>query len=92
MGKSIRSKYALRIKAGTWSTMCWFVGEDGKPTQASLEKWVESYHNSLKPGGANDHLSDGPKGMPILSKAMIVTNDNRQTVVVEWTAPAFMVI
>jgi len=93
MGKSIKSKYALQIKSdGYFTPMCWFVNQNGKPTQANLEKWVDAYHASLKPGGANAHLSNGPKGMPILNSAKIVTNDRNKTVVAAWKAPMFMVI
>lgn len=100
MGKSYTSKYALELDGST--SMCWWVGRPphspphikghGKPTEANLIKYVEAYIESLKIGGSNQHISKSLGYIPFPKWARIVHNDGSRQVVVEWKAPAFMLV
>lgn len=60
MGKSITPKYRIEeFKIGFWTVsgcMAWRK-EYGKPTVENLRKFRDGYNNTMKPGGANAHLS-----------------------------------
>lgn len=97
MGRSRTSKYALEMDGST--PRCWWVGPQpggvpgsGKPTLANLTRYVEVFMRSLEPGGANAHISRALGHVPYPKWARIVMNDGSRELVVEWTAPMFMVV
>ena len=100
MGRSTTPKYALVVVCPGLNTsrMAWHVKPPvgckeghGAPTAANLEKYVDGFVESLKPGGANRHLftAFGDKAVP--NSARIVHNDGSGRVVAEWKAPMFWV-
>jgi hypothetical protein len=53
---------------------------EGKPTTANIDKWVDTFEESMKPGGCNAHLGFHP----VLS-AEILDQFNGNEVVATWT-------
>ncbi len=101
MGRSKTPKYVVVMEGtGVNSTpIAWHVGVTegnvpgyGKPTDANLAKYIAKYVESLKPGGANQHLMQAYGTKVIPNSARIVTNDGARTVVATWKAPKFMLI
>jgi hypothetical protein len=62
--------------------MSWNCRRDGRPTAANLQKFVESFEASTRPGGVNAHL-----GATTVTKAMIMLNDGSRKLVAEYEAP-----
>jgi len=46
----------VKIKKGTMSPLAWDMKRFGKPSKQGLAKMIKSYNDSMKPGGANEHL------------------------------------
>jgi hypothetical protein len=46
----------VKIKKGTMTPMAWDEKRFGKPSKQGLAKMVKAYNDSMKPGGANEHL------------------------------------
>jgi hypothetical protein len=82
MGKTTTTKYQIRIevKSGPGHMpMSWNCKRDGRPTEANLRRWVESYEASTRPGGVNAHL--GPE---TITRARILLNDGSGKLVAEY--------
>jgi hypothetical protein len=82
MGRIVKIKYRL-------DTIGFSQAWRGPVTAKRLAQWVESYHNSLKTGGANAHLSEHYGYIPLLKEARIV-NQETGNIVATWKAPMFM--
>lgn len=100
MGKTFTPTYRLEVTEnarksytaplrGMHNTFGWKAKEYGKPTTANLEKWITAYHESLKLGGCNEHLSRSLGYLPTLKAAKIIRQSTGE-VMAEWNAPAFM--
>jgi hypothetical protein len=85
MGKTITPKYQLIIDGKT--PMVWH----GQATQKRLEDFVFGYADSLKIGGANEHISKMLGFIPFPSRAAIYTNNKEHEKVCEWKQAAFQV-
>jgi len=66
-------------------TMGWPTKDAGRPSNANLEKFVKHLEESMKPGGANEHLADF--NIKYL-KATIQVNGT-DYVVATWERPVF---
>jgi hypothetical protein len=86
MGRTITPKYAVEVKHGLTiqsTPSAW----KGKPTAARLAQWVADYNESLKPGGANAHLTERwPIEACRITSARILLNDGSRTEVVAVTS------
>lgn len=89
MGRSITPKYRMEMTdcKGVVSLMCW----KGAPNKKGLEQWVTRYHDSLKVGGVNEHLSKSLGFLPLVYHVKLVRQADN-VVVSCWKAPMFMVI
>lgn len=57
MGKSITPKYRIVLYArGMYGPMAWNCKAYGRPTVASLERYIDKYNQSLAPGQCNQHI------------------------------------
>lgn len=95
MGRSSTTKYAVEMQGTT--SRCWYVKNkygrsDGPPTPENLARYVQAYIDSLKPNGANYHISKALGYMPIPNWARIVLNGGNRPAVAEWKAPAFCLV
>jgi hypothetical protein len=74
MGRSITPPYRLVIDGsrGIWR---------GRPSQKALNQYVYAYIDSLRPGGANEHI--GQSASP--RRAWIETNSATPTTLYTWT-------
>jgi hypothetical protein len=88
MGKSFTPKYAVVIhdSAKGRVEMSWDGKRHGRANAANLQKFVEAYGASLKPGGVNAHL-----GEAFPQRAIIRVNAPAGAVIAEWKAPMFMI-
>ena len=95
MGKSITPKYVLQMEGST--DMCW----DAKwakanlgsilPTVKQLEEFVMAYVVSTYPGFINEHIGRA-FGITVPSYARIKMNGELYGSIIEWRAPAFLVM
>ena len=68
---------------GTRNTpSAWNCKNDGRPTEANLANYVQTYERSTRPGGVNDHL--GPE---TVTSARIRRNTCYGDVVARYVAP-----
>jgi len=96
MGRSTTPKYVVEMDGSTpaeWRVKKRFnIPGYGVPNEANLVKYVEGFIESLKPGGANHHISKALGYMPIPNWARIKVNCVGGEVLAEWKAPMFMVL
>ncbi len=101
MGRSKTPKYAIVVDCTGMvpSRTGWYIGVQeggvkgyGKPTAENLAKYIDRYHESLKPGGSNHGLVTTFGTKVYANAARIVRNDGSGVVVAEWKAPPFMLI
>ena len=95
MSKSITPKHIVIITErdpytgmNRSSSFAW----KGRVTDARLAEWVQAYCDSLKPDGANYHISRSLGYMPMPHAARIVTNDALKEVKASWQMAAFQVL
>lgn len=62
-----------------YSPASWNCKRNGRPTEASLRKYVESFEASTRPGGVNAHL-----GIEVVARAEIRLNDGSGKIVAEY--------
>ncbi|CAB5221281.1 hypothetical protein UFOVP244_125 [uncultured Caudovirales phage] len=93
MGKSVTPKYRLEIRdcgnrLGSSATpSAW----RGRASKKALEDYIDGYHDSLKIGGVNQHVSISLGYIPFVNRAQIV-EQKTGLVVAEWVAPTFMMV
>jgi hypothetical protein len=89
MSQTLTSKYQVRIfsPAHNYSPASWNCRRDGRPTDANLARYVESFEASTRPGGVNAHL-----GETRILRAVIAVNEYGGDVVARYSAPLFTVI
>lgn len=93
MGRSYKIRYVVRLLCpeSIASPAEWRVGARhgapgyGRPTVDNLRKYIRKYNESLRPGGANDHI--GRRGRAI--GGVVVDQEHGNVVVAEWKAPMF---
>jgi hypothetical protein len=83
----------IHVPGVRYTPAAWNCRRDGRPTEANLRKYVESFEASTRPGGANAHL-----GEETVAFARLMRNDGSREVVAYysgWDVPdtpeAFMV-
>lgn len=86
MGRTTTPAYVVQIADGRYryAGSAWVVATDGKPTEANLRRYVESFEASTRPGGANAHL-----GEVRVLRASIRRNVPAGQTVATYQAPAF---
>ncbi len=84
MGKSFTPKYVVIINGNI--DICWDCKRHGRANAANLQKLVEAYGASLKPGGVNAHL-----GEDYPNRAILRVNAQGGEIIARWNAPMFMV-
>lgn len=96
MSKQTTPKYSITYpyidfvnQRRSFSRQAWDGQHYGKPTTASVKRWVEDFNTSLKAGGNNAHLR---AGMSDVSTATVRHNYQNGAVVAEYSAPMFQVI
>jgi hypothetical protein len=89
MGRTVTSKYAVRITVPgyNYSPMSWQYRRYGRPTDASLARYVRDFEASTLPGGSNAHL-----GEQHVSSAYIRVNEHAGTVVATYKAAPFIAV
>lgn len=84
MGRSITPTYRIEFRAtGGYHTPSAWRAEYGRPSAASLARWVESFEASTREGGVNAHL-----GVTTVWSARIVRQATG-AVVADYAGPAF---
>ncbi len=86
MGRTITPKYIVKVRhsGGVASTdSCWNSKQSGRPTAKNLATWVEKYHESLKAGGCNEHVSKTYGANAQLRYAAVLVNLTGE-IVAEW--------
>lgn len=63
----------------------------GRATQKRLDDWVATHIESLKTGGANEHLSEDAGYMPIPQTVRLIHQDSNQEIC-RWEHPPFLMI
>jgi len=91
MGRSITPKYVVTVTHVNPSVVStpsvWNCRESGRPTAANLKRWVDLYHESLKPGGVNEHVARAFGAGAWLQSARLMNNaDGSRETVAEWFA------
>ena len=91
MGRTTTPTYRLEISIpkARMTPMAWKSKEYGKPNAANLEKYIMAFAKSLKPGGANSHITKAYGFQPPV--AARVVHQSTGNVIATWNAPAFMV-
>jgi hypothetical protein len=87
MGRIITPKYIVKVRhsGGVASTdSCWNSKQAGRPTAKNLAAWVAKYHESLKAGGCNEHLTTAYGHNAELRYAAVLRNDASSEIVAEW--------
>lgn len=96
MGRSYTPKYVVEMEGSTpaeWRVKSRYgIPGYGAPTEANLIKYVEAFIESLKVGGANQHISKALGYMPIPNWARIKVNCAGGEMLAEWKAPMFMAL
>lgn len=91
MGRTYTPTYRIEeFKIGFWtasSCMSWKSKQYGKPTVENLKKFRNGMNESMKPGGANDHLSLNDR---LGNLCIVRQSDNK--VMALYIAPLFEVI
>ena len=86
MGRSITPKYIVKVRhsGGVASTdSVWNSKQSGRPTAKNLATWVAKYHESLKAGGCNEHVTKAYGVNAQLRYAAILVNLTGE-IVAEW--------
>jgi hypothetical protein len=84
MGKSIKCKYRLEITENNGRKQT-----EGHTKKINVSSYIDAYIQSLKIGGANEHISKALGYMPIPKSAVLI--DQRTGEAVDsWKAPLFM--
>jgi len=84
MGRSTTPKYRLEMKIkGIWQSQAW----EGKPTNLRLAQYRDGYNQSLKKGGANEHL-----GTNYWATDARIVRQSTNEIVVNFTAPSFELV
>jgi len=98
MGHSVTPTFRVEFTEGRtfpqyigFNCAAWQTKYAGRPTNENLAKYVEAYHESLKPGNTNWHLCKSASHIPYWNKARIIRQKTGE-IVAEWNAPAFMVV
>ncbi len=87
MGRSITPKYIVKVRhsGGVASTdSCWNSKQAGRPSAENLAAWVAKYHESLKAGGCNAHVTDTYGVNAQLRYAAVLRNDASSEIIAEW--------
>jgi hypothetical protein len=87
MGRTITPKYIVKVRHsdGVASTdSCWNSKQAGRPTEKNLAAWVAKYHESLKPGGCNEHVTAAYGVNAQLRYAAILRNDGGSEIIAQW--------
>lgn len=91
MGRSIRIRYVVEMdftvlqggKSFYSTPTAWPGKYVGRVSDKNLAKVVASFVDSLRPGGANEHL--GKAGILGVSAARVLDQDNDNKLVASWT-------
>lgn len=78
----------IRKTANKQFIAAWQIKYSGKPTTENLSKWRDGFNQSLKQGGANEHLTVSAW----LQCGLEVYNQIKGEVVCTYSAPMFEVI
>lgn len=69
----------VTVPGRRYSPASWNCKRYGRPTEANLRKYVESFEASTRPGGCNAHL-----GIEVVARAEVRLNDGSGKVVAEY--------
>ena len=86
MGRTITPKYVVKVRhSGSVASTdsCWNSKQAGRPTAKNLAAWVEKYHESLNPGGCNEHVTKAYGENAKLRYAAVLVNFTGE-IVAEW--------
>ncbi|MFI5260832.1 MAG: hypothetical protein ACHQU0_03495 [Candidatus Paceibacteria bacterium] len=86
MGRTITPKYIVKVRCsgGVCQTdSCWNSKQAGRPSAKNLATWVAKYHESLKPGGCNEHVTQAHGINAQLRYAAVLVNLTGE-IVAEW--------
>lgn len=88
MGYSTTPTFAVHfaIPGQRWTPAAWNTKRDGRPSEATLARYIEALEASTAPGGCNAHL-----GKVTVTSARVVRQSTGETVAT-YEAPAFDVV
>ena len=92
MGRSVTPTYRVevRLNTGYMTPSAWNCKQDGRPTEANLEKWRKELNASFQPDGVNGPRNDTDTVIHIISAKII--RQRTGEVVSETTMPMFEVV
>lgn len=91
MGRSYTPTYRVEYRDQKgWHIEAWIAKDRGRPTKDNIKRWRDAMHESFKPGGVNEQVTELYGFLPHISKARII-HQREAAIVAEFTAPMFEV-
>jgi hypothetical protein len=91
MSRSTTPTYRVEVTANKpMGNFAWHGKQDGRATEANLEKWRQSYNTSFQIGGVNGPRNDDDIIVHISSARLIRQSTGEQ--VAETRAPSFEIV